>query len=200
MHRGFPLLLKLQEGPLVVDQPEDNLDNRHIADTIAPALLEDKRGRQIAFTSHNANLVVLTDAEQIALFDSDGSTGVCGRTRLSMHKRFVDHGACDSDIGWWAGGVAVAVPEVWCGQPLTWLADSRPCPTSLRSTSGENAYSSLSNQLGPTRTRMPSVPMKTESGRRYSGGPATPLRPRLVLATTRSVARWIPSRMSPSDL
>ncbi len=71
----FPLLLKLQEGPLIVDQPEDNLDNRHIADTIAPALLEDKRARQIAFTSHNANLVVLTDAEHIALFDSDGSTG-----------------------------------------------------------------------------------------------------------------------------
>ena len=71
----FPLLLKLQKGPLIVDQPEDNLDNRHIADTIAPALLEDKRGRQVAFTSHNANLVVLTDAEQIALFDSDGSTG-----------------------------------------------------------------------------------------------------------------------------
>lgn len=71
----FPLLLKLQEGPLIVDQPEDNLDNRHIADTIAPALLEDKRARQIAFTSHNANLVVLTDAEQIALFDSDGTRG-----------------------------------------------------------------------------------------------------------------------------
>ena len=71
----FPLLLKLQEGPLIVDQPEDNLDNRHIADTIAPALLEDKRARQIAFTSHNANLVVLTDAEQIVLFDSNGSRG-----------------------------------------------------------------------------------------------------------------------------
>jgi DNA repair exonuclease SbcCD ATPase subunit len=71
----FPLLLKLQEGPLIVDQPEDNLDNRHIADAIAPALLTDKRGRQITFTSHNANLVVLTDAEHIAMFDSDGSTG-----------------------------------------------------------------------------------------------------------------------------
>ena len=71
----FPLLLKLQKGPLIVDQPEDNLDNRHIADTIAPALSQDKRARQIAFTSHNANLVVLTDAEQIALFDSDGSRG-----------------------------------------------------------------------------------------------------------------------------
>ena len=71
----FPLLLKLQEGPLVVDQPEDNLDNRHIAESIAPALLEDKRSRQIAFTSHNANLVVLADAEQIVMFEGKGSTG-----------------------------------------------------------------------------------------------------------------------------
>ena len=71
----FPLLLKLQEGPLIVDQPEDNLDNRHIANSIAPALLEDKKTRQIAFTSHNANLVVLTDAEQIAMFEGSGSTG-----------------------------------------------------------------------------------------------------------------------------
>lgn len=71
----FPLLLKLQEGPLIVDQPEDNLDNRHIADSIAPALLKDKKTRQIAFTSHNANLVVLTDAEQIVMFEGSGSTG-----------------------------------------------------------------------------------------------------------------------------
>jgi energy-coupling factor transporter ATP-binding protein EcfA2 len=71
----FPLLLRLQEGPLVVDQPEDNLDNRHIADTIAPALLGDKRTRQIAFTSHNANLVVLTDAEHIISFEATGSEG-----------------------------------------------------------------------------------------------------------------------------
>ena len=68
-----------KRGPLIVDQPEDNLDNRHIADTIAPALFQDKRARQIAFTSHNANLVVLTDSEQIALFDSDGSRGEVAR-------------------------------------------------------------------------------------------------------------------------
>ena len=71
----FPLLLKMREGPLIVDQPEDNLDNRHIASSIAPALLEDKRDRQIAFTSHNANLVVLTDAEQIVMFAASSSTG-----------------------------------------------------------------------------------------------------------------------------
>ena len=71
----FPLLLRLQEGPLIVDQPEDNLDNRHIAEAVAPALLDDKRTRQIAFTSHNANLVVLADCEQIVMFEGMGSTG-----------------------------------------------------------------------------------------------------------------------------
>lgn len=71
----FPLLLRLQEGPLIVDQPEDNLDNRHIAQSIAPAILKDKRTRQIAFTSHNANLVVLADCELIAMFEGLGSTG-----------------------------------------------------------------------------------------------------------------------------
>ena len=71
----FPLILKLHDLPLVVDQPEDNLDNRYIASHIAPTLLEDKRTRQIIFTSHNANLVVLSDAEQIVSFDGDGANG-----------------------------------------------------------------------------------------------------------------------------
>jgi len=71
----FPVLLKQQTGPLVVDQPEDNLDNRHIASTISPVLLDDKRVRQVMFTSHNANLVVLTDPELIVTFESDGTNG-----------------------------------------------------------------------------------------------------------------------------
>lgn len=71
----FPLLLKLQEGSLVVDQPEDNLDNRYIASNIAPVMLKDKQSRQIILTSHNSNLVVLSDAEQIISFESDGNVG-----------------------------------------------------------------------------------------------------------------------------
>jgi DNA repair exonuclease SbcCD ATPase subunit len=71
----FPILLKQQSGPLVVDQPEDNLDNRHIAAAIAPVVVQDKKSRQIMFTSHNANLVVLSDPELIVTFESDGSTG-----------------------------------------------------------------------------------------------------------------------------
>ena len=77
----FPILLKLKDGPLVVDQPEDNLDNRHIAKSVAPILVGDKRIRQIVLTSHNANLVVLSDPESIAVFESiegQGSLSVAG--------------------------------------------------------------------------------------------------------------------------
>ncbi|MFO1362550.1 MAG: AAA family ATPase [Burkholderiales bacterium] len=71
----FPILLKLKDGPLVVDQPEDNLDNRHIARSVAPVLVSDKRSRQIIMTSHNANLVVLSDPECVAVFEGDSGTG-----------------------------------------------------------------------------------------------------------------------------
>lgn len=71
----FPLLLRNARGPLVIDQPEDNLDNRHIAGTISPDLLNRKSRQQYVVTSHNANLVVLTDADLIFHMDSDGQRG-----------------------------------------------------------------------------------------------------------------------------
>lgn len=71
----FPLLLRNTRGPLVIDQPEDNLDNRYIADVIAPDLLQKKRHQQFIATSHNANLVVLTDSDLIIHADSDGRAG-----------------------------------------------------------------------------------------------------------------------------
>lgn len=78
----FPLLLRNSKGPLVIDQPEDNLDNRYIADIIAPDLLQRKRGQQYLVTSHNANLVVLTDADLIAHVDADGTRVFSGRRFL----------------------------------------------------------------------------------------------------------------------
>jgi energy-coupling factor transporter ATP-binding protein EcfA2 len=69
----FPLLLRNSRGPLVIDQPEDNLDNRYIADTIAPDLLAGKKRQQYLVTSHNANLVVLGDADLIVHVDADGT-------------------------------------------------------------------------------------------------------------------------------
>src|SRR6266567_4392429 len=61
------LLLLLLEGdaPLIVDQPEDDLDNRFVTDTIVPRMRAEKRRRQFVFATHNANIPVLGDAEQI---------------------------------------------------------------------------------------------------------------------------------------
>jgi PHP family Zn ribbon phosphoesterase len=59
------LLLLESDAPLVVDQPEDDLDNRFIADSVVPPMREEKRKRQFIFSTHNANIPVLGDAEQI---------------------------------------------------------------------------------------------------------------------------------------
>ena len=59
------LLLLESEAPLVVDQPEDDLDNRFITEGIVPKMREEKRRRQFVFSTHNANIPVLGDAELI---------------------------------------------------------------------------------------------------------------------------------------
>lgn len=59
------LLLGGSSSPLIIDQPEDDLDNRFIADTIVETMRREKRHRQFIFSSHNANIPVLGDAEQI---------------------------------------------------------------------------------------------------------------------------------------
>ena len=71
----FPILLKLEKAPLLIDQPEDNLDNRHIATKVAEFVLDNKKTRQMVFTSHNANLVVMSDPEKIIAFEASGGTG-----------------------------------------------------------------------------------------------------------------------------
>ena len=59
------LLLLESEAPLIVDQPEDDLDNRFIAEGVVPRMREEKRRRQFLFSTHNANIPVLGDAELI---------------------------------------------------------------------------------------------------------------------------------------
>lgn len=59
------LLLLESETPLIIDQPEDDLDNRFIADGIVPVMRREKRCRQFVFSTHNANIPVLGDAELI---------------------------------------------------------------------------------------------------------------------------------------
>jgi DNA repair ATPase RecN len=67
------LLLLDNDDPLIMDQPEDNLDNAFIADRIVTQLREAKTERQFLFATHNANIPVFGDAEWIGIFSSDGS-------------------------------------------------------------------------------------------------------------------------------
>ena len=68
------ILLALDDKPLLIDQPEEHLDNRYIYNELVPAFRRAKTKRQIIIATHNANLVVNTDAEQIVVAEySDGT-------------------------------------------------------------------------------------------------------------------------------
>ena len=56
--------------PLLIDQPEDNLDSEFIYTTLVPVLRRAKERRQIIVVTHNANIAVLSDAEQIIVLKS----------------------------------------------------------------------------------------------------------------------------------
>ena len=70
------LLLLESDAPLIVDQPEDDLDNRFITEGIVPKMREEKRRRQFLFSTHNANIPVLGDAELILGLTAIGEAGV----------------------------------------------------------------------------------------------------------------------------
>jgi hypothetical protein len=61
------LLLLEEQGPLIIDQPEDDLDNQFIYAGIVPRLRGLKGKRQLIFATHNANIPVLGDAELITV-------------------------------------------------------------------------------------------------------------------------------------
>jgi hypothetical protein len=63
------LLLLDNNDPLILDQPEDNLDNAFIADRIVSELRSAKLGRQFLFATHNANIPVFGDAEWIGVLN-----------------------------------------------------------------------------------------------------------------------------------
>jgi hypothetical protein len=69
------LLLKESEDtwPLLIDQPEDDLDSRSIYDDIVPFLKKKKKERQIIMVSHNANLVIGADSEQVIVANRHGT-------------------------------------------------------------------------------------------------------------------------------
>lgn len=76
------LLLLESDAPLVVDQPEDDLDNRFITEGVVPKMREEKRRRQFVFATHNANIPVLGDAELIVGLRASGERAEIPRAHM----------------------------------------------------------------------------------------------------------------------
>jgi ABC-type lipoprotein export system ATPase subunit len=74
----FYLLVDKGRNPIILDQPEENLDNETIVSLLVPVINEAKKARQILMVTHNPNLAVVCDAEQIivARFDRRNSSTI----------------------------------------------------------------------------------------------------------------------------
>lgn len=79
--RGIVLLLLYlavdihDRRPLLIDQPEENLDPRSVFSELVPHFRKAKKRRQIIMVTHNANLVVNTDADQVIVATAMGRDG-----------------------------------------------------------------------------------------------------------------------------
>ena len=61
----FYLLVDKGRNPIILDQPEENLDNETVVSLLVPVLTEAKKRHQIIMVTHNPNLAVVCDAEQV---------------------------------------------------------------------------------------------------------------------------------------
>ena len=79
------LLLSDSNRPLLIDQPEDNLDSEFIYKTIVANLRKIKEHRQVIIVTHNPNIAILGDAELIIPLKS-----------TSIHSRIMAPGSIDN--------------------------------------------------------------------------------------------------------
>lgn len=71
----LPLVLRHMERLLIVDQPEDHIDNAFIAETLIKSILARPANGQLLFSTHNANIPVLGSADFVVQLGSDGRRG-----------------------------------------------------------------------------------------------------------------------------
>lgn len=71
----FYLVLDKEDIPLIIDQPEDNLDNKSVAQFLVPFITQAKKRRQIILVTHNPNLAVVSDSDQIIRVSIDKENG-----------------------------------------------------------------------------------------------------------------------------
>jgi energy-coupling factor transporter ATP-binding protein EcfA2 len=102
--RGIALLvlyLLMDEDdtrPLLIDQPEGNLDNSSVFKQLVPYIRKAKRRRQIVLITHNPNLVVATDAEQVIIATATRRPEQ-PYPRIAYHPGSLEHSCKLDEIG-----------------------------------------------------------------------------------------------------
>jgi len=71
----LPIVLEHQNSVLIVDQPEDHIDNAFIVDTLISSIKRRAKSTQVIVTTHNANIPVLGGASEVIHLNSDGTRG-----------------------------------------------------------------------------------------------------------------------------
>lgn len=77
--------------PLIIDQPEDNLDNQYIYKNLVKQLRSIKEKRQVIIATHNATIVTNAKADQVCIMRSDNRHGWIETTGYPGEKRIKKH-------------------------------------------------------------------------------------------------------------
>lgn len=87
------LLIDLAESkcPILIDQPEDDLDNRSIYNDLIPFIRRKKKERQIIVVTHNANVVLGADAEEIIVANQEGSDAKNWKKRFEYRSGSIEN-------------------------------------------------------------------------------------------------------------
>ncbi|HYI81022.1 MAG TPA: AAA family ATPase [Thermoleophilaceae bacterium] len=108
--RGIVLLLlyvaidRSDDRPLIIDQPEENLDPKSIYEELVQRFSEVRHRRQVIIVTHNANLVVNTDVDQVIVADAEPrSAGELPRFRYTSGG-LEDQGVREAVCGILEGG------------------------------------------------------------------------------------------------
>lgn len=101
------LLISLQDSkcPILIDQPEDDLDNRSVFSNLIPFIRKKKVERQIIVVTHNANVVVGGDAECVIVANQSGTNSPNGNWRFEYRSGAIENTqkTCPSVNGTTAG-------------------------------------------------------------------------------------------------
>lgn len=96
------MLLVKGDGPIIIDQPEDEVDASFIYKDLVPLLRQAKSCRQLILATHNANLPVNADAEFVFALESVNGRGGFGTRGIGQAR---DRLSCTGHHGGVRGGV-----------------------------------------------------------------------------------------------